>query len=180
MKQKPKKLNTGITLVALVITVIILLILAGISIATLTGSGLFEKAKLAEQESKNAQELEDSTLGDYENKISEYIDGNRNTVTEDNIVSVNITTPSTSTKAWVKIADFPNGYTYDNCHIINGYIQRTSDKVIIPLTYDEHWSILLRTTINGIEMSLVKNSENNADFSSFLNRPGKIYLQKDI
>ena len=38
----------------LVITIIILLILAGISIATLTGSGLFEKARLAEQESKNS------------------------------------------------------------------------------------------------------------------------------
>ena len=44
--------NKGITLVALVVTIIILLILAGISIATLTGSGLFEKARLAEQESK--------------------------------------------------------------------------------------------------------------------------------
>ena len=40
--------NKGLTLVALVITVIILLILAGISIASLTGSGLFENAKLAE------------------------------------------------------------------------------------------------------------------------------------
>lgn len=69
--------NRGITLVALVITIIILLILAGISIATLTGSGLFEKARLAEQKSKNAQEKEDATLGDYENKIAQYIDGSR-------------------------------------------------------------------------------------------------------
>ena len=45
----------GITLVALVVTIIILLILAGISIATLTGSGLFEKARLAEQKSKNTR-----------------------------------------------------------------------------------------------------------------------------
>ena len=61
--------NKGITLVALVITIIILLILAGISIATLTGSGLFEKARLAEQKSKNKQEEEQGILGDYENKI---------------------------------------------------------------------------------------------------------------
>ena len=72
------KNEKAITLVALVITIILLLILAGISIATLTGSGLFENARLAEQKSKNAQDLEDSTLKDYENKISEYIDGNRN------------------------------------------------------------------------------------------------------
>ena len=72
--------NSGITLVALVITIIILLILAGISIATLTGSGLFEKARLAEQESKNKQEEEEGILGDYENKIGEYIDSSRDTI----------------------------------------------------------------------------------------------------
>ena len=38
MKQKErKKLNKGITLIALVITIIVLLILAGVSIAMLTG-----------------------------------------------------------------------------------------------------------------------------------------------
>lgn len=69
--------NKGITLVALVITIILLLILAGITILSLTGSGLFENAKLAEQKSKNAQEKEDGILGDYENKIGEYIDSDR-------------------------------------------------------------------------------------------------------
>ena len=37
----------GITLVALVITIVILLILAGISISTLTNTGIFQKAKEA-------------------------------------------------------------------------------------------------------------------------------------
>ena len=41
------KKNNGITLVALVITVIILLILAGISISAVTQTGLFGKAKQA-------------------------------------------------------------------------------------------------------------------------------------
>ena len=41
--------NRGITLVALIVTIIILLILAGISIASLTGNRLFEKAKLAKE-----------------------------------------------------------------------------------------------------------------------------------
>ena len=68
----------GITLIALVITIIILLILSGISIATLTGSGLFEKAKLAEQESKNEKEKEEVTLRDYENKIESYLNNTRN------------------------------------------------------------------------------------------------------
>ena len=41
------KIEKGITLVALVITIIILLILAGIAIASLIGQGLFEKSKLS-------------------------------------------------------------------------------------------------------------------------------------
>lgn len=63
----------GITLVALVVTIIILLILAGISIASLTENGLFEKAKLAEQKSKEAQENEITKLDEYTNKIEEVI-----------------------------------------------------------------------------------------------------------
>ena len=70
-----KKNQKGITLVALVITIIILLILAGISINQLAGSGLFEKAKKAEEESKKSQELENSILGDYANKIDGYVSG---------------------------------------------------------------------------------------------------------
>ena len=41
-----KKQSKGITLIALVITIIILLILAGISISALTNQGLFKNAKI--------------------------------------------------------------------------------------------------------------------------------------
>ena len=37
MKQKNKRLEKGITLIALVITIIVLLILAGVTISMLTG-----------------------------------------------------------------------------------------------------------------------------------------------
>ena len=47
--------NKGITLVALVITIIILLILAGITINSLTGSELFEKTKQASEKSQKAE-----------------------------------------------------------------------------------------------------------------------------
>ena len=67
------KEQKGITLVALVITIIILLILAGISIASLTGSGLFNKAKEAKNASANAQNLENQTLTQYENTMNEYL-----------------------------------------------------------------------------------------------------------
>ncbi len=50
-----KKESKGITLVALVITIILLLILSGISISALTNTGIFQKAKDAKQASENAE-----------------------------------------------------------------------------------------------------------------------------
>ena len=45
MKNKLIKTNSGITLIALVITIIVLLILAGVTIATLTGdNGILTQA----------------------------------------------------------------------------------------------------------------------------------------
>lgn len=50
-----KNKNKGITLVALVVTIVVLLILAGISISALTNTGIFQKAKDAKQASENAE-----------------------------------------------------------------------------------------------------------------------------
>ena len=51
-----KKDVKGITLIALVITIIVLLILAAVSIAMLTGeNGLLQKATKAKKENKLAQ-----------------------------------------------------------------------------------------------------------------------------
>ena len=51
-----KKQEKGITLIALVITIIVLLILAGISIASLTGeNGILKQAETAQEETKKAQ-----------------------------------------------------------------------------------------------------------------------------
>ena len=57
-----KNKNKGITLVALVITIIILLILAGISISALTNTGIFQKAKDAQTKSDLAEAKEKMTL----------------------------------------------------------------------------------------------------------------------
>lgn len=66
------KEQKGITLVALVITIIILLILAGISIAALSDSGLFQKAKDAKNVSDNAAQNENERLQDYEHWMNNY------------------------------------------------------------------------------------------------------------
>lgn len=62
----------GITLLALVITIIILLILAGITITSLTQTGLFEKAQEAKRKTEEKKEEENITLNEYEQWISKY------------------------------------------------------------------------------------------------------------
>ena len=64
------KKQTGITLIALVITIIVLLILAGVSIAMLTGNnGILTQAKLAKENTALAKEDEENKLA----KNNEYI-----------------------------------------------------------------------------------------------------------
>ena len=67
------KTTKGITLVALVITIIILLILAGISIQAITQTNLFGQAQQAKEKMDNAQKEENDTLSSYADKINEYL-----------------------------------------------------------------------------------------------------------
>ena len=79
------KKNKGITLVALVITIIILLILAGISISALTNTGIFAKAKDAKQKSEDATLDQNTRLDEYENEIEGYLPKQNNKTVEDAI-----------------------------------------------------------------------------------------------
>ena len=69
------KKQSGITLVTLVITIIILLILASITISSLTNTGLFEKSKEAGDKTQNAAENQAKTLNEYEDELNKYISG---------------------------------------------------------------------------------------------------------
>ena len=68
-----KNKNKGITLVALVITIIILLILAGISISALTNTGIFGKAKEAKKKSEDATLEQNKILDNYEKEVDQYL-----------------------------------------------------------------------------------------------------------
>ena len=74
MKNKLKeqlKTNKGITLIALVITIIVLLILAGVTIATLTGdNGILTKAQSAKTQNDKANEKEQIDLAVLASKIN--------------------------------------------------------------------------------------------------------------
>ena len=66
----------GITLIALVITIIILLILAGITISALTNQGLLKNAKEATNRTENAQKEEQELLNQYEDELNNYLSKN--------------------------------------------------------------------------------------------------------
>ena len=71
MKKQLKQSN-GITLIALVITIIVLLILAGVSITTLTGdSGIIIKAQKAKEETEKASIQEQRELAKIEASLNE-------------------------------------------------------------------------------------------------------------
>ena len=68
--KKNLKRERAITLIALIITIIILLILSGITIATLTNSGLFAKSKDAKNKYLNSVDKENEELAKMNNYIT--------------------------------------------------------------------------------------------------------------
>ena len=68
--------QTGITLIALVVTIVVLLILAGVSIKALFGdSGIINKAKDAQNRMNNAQESDLNALNDLDKWINNQVNG---------------------------------------------------------------------------------------------------------
>ena len=107
-----KKINRekGITLIALVITIIILLILAGISISALTNQGLFKNAKIAQNATEKAEAEQGKTLNEYEDEINKYLSNNDKT--EGKLVDASAIAKATDTeKATNYYGKTVTGYT---------------------------------------------------------------------
>ena len=72
------KNNKAITLIALIITIVILIILAGVVISlSLGNNGLFNKAQEAKEKYTNAQDYEETEIAKMTNQIQGYVDGDR-------------------------------------------------------------------------------------------------------
>ena len=77
MTRKTSKREKGITLIALIVTIIVLLILAGVTISlAVSNQGIFNKAKTATRSYKNAATAEEESLAVAENEIDKYIPKN--------------------------------------------------------------------------------------------------------
>ena len=74
--EKLKKNQNAITLIALTITIIVLLILAGVTIVAISGdNGILKNAARAKEETEQAEKDEKEKLGDMEDTINEYVTG---------------------------------------------------------------------------------------------------------
>ena len=133
--------NKGITLVALVITIIILLVLAGISISALTNTGIFEKAKDAKQKSEEAKKQEESMLSEYEDELSKYTlnDSWKGKVNKPELMTgmtaIQFTEPTDSTEGEkTKVSDISKNdwYNYDEKKWANAQTEDGSMWVWIP------------------------------------------------
>ena len=70
---KVKKRKVFILIISLVVTIIVLLILAGISISMLTGqNGILRRVSEAKDKTSIASQEEQSILNDYEEQIADY------------------------------------------------------------------------------------------------------------
>lgn len=100
--------NKGITLVALVITIIILLILAGISISALTNQGLFKQAQNAKNLTEEKTAEENEILTNYLEQMNAIIGGQ---VTE-SIPDGAVVTPVNDITTWLKTGGISKQYSY--------------------------------------------------------------------
>ena len=103
------KKSKGITLISLVITIVLLLILAGISIQAMTSTGLFEAAGRAKKEDKRAQVIEwlnlklieqqsENTKGTAEDIIKATQESVKNNISELETIGKDIVVENTKTE----------------------------------------------------------------------------------
>ena len=173
----------GITLISLVLTIIILLILATISIQSLTNTGLFAKAQEAKEKTKNATENQAKILNEYEDELNKYVSGASKVDTDwtgkvnkpklmAGMTAIKFTDPTGDEKAnegsVVKTTDTDTAYyDYDAKKWANAQTQDGSMWVWIPrFAYKVNKStqtfdivFLKDTTNNYVENGTEKNAE---------------------
>ena len=93
MIKKVLKEKRGITLIALVITIIVLLILAGVSISMLTGdNGIITQAQKAKEKTEEAKIREEQQLESLLNKITSEVPSEEGYNANKNVNSPKVTT----------------------------------------------------------------------------------------
>lgn len=137
----PKKRNSGITLIALVITIIIMLILAGIVITLAIGNNeIINKAQIAGKNYLEAQNYEVDEIAKTNNEIDEYVNGTR----KENSNYYFIDTSKLITSFGITATN--NSYTAKEDCYITAYLHQYGQQTITITINDQQISYVLNNT----------------------------------
>ena len=182
VKRKNRKIlqQRGITLVALVISIIVLLILAGISIQAITNQGLFGRANEAKRESKIASIKEKIALDIYEKQLEpplgsitegelieilgKYFDDVPETLPED-LSTLTLTTKAEYGNYSIKVSDvYSGGTSEDTRTLLADGSWNSSKNVNSPKLMDGMTGIYWDVDGNEVEVN-PDNQDNWYDYS---------------
>lgn len=114
------KENKGVTLVALVITIIVLLILAGVTLSMVVGNnGLFKKAKDSDAAMAAATAVEKVSLAVADAQADSYANNTEYSDAASVVTAVNLS-----------LASEGDGYTLDTTGTAGAYPVKKDDKVV--------------------------------------------------
>ena len=135
--------KSGITLVALLITIILLLILAFVTIQLIKQTNLLEFAQRAKKENDNKILEENTILNNFEKNINCYISSSRDERTSEIIKDAKISLEETNGKIIIKVnpvlsQNESNKAVYLFIILINGNCSKYSDSSLITLEYGEY------------------------------------------
>lgn len=170
--------TAGITLITLVITIVVLIILAGVVISLSLGeNGLFKKAKMGAEEYKNAQVYEETQISKFTNDIDSQVNGNRDNITiseeeleiliNEKIIEKLTTTSLLDYENKVNISSYRsenNKYTF----LTNGIIQ------ISGTSSSGGWCYVY---INGTHIACLQNKGHHDAYSTIVNKGDNIYFE---
>ena len=116
MKINEKK---GITLIALVVTIIVLLLIAGVSISMLTGqNGILTRAAESKVKTEDAEKQENERMQEYEDITAQYVgdseDGKK--LRDENMFEFDTTTGTILRVKEDYLVDYYNGSSWDGSH----------------------------------------------------------------
>ncbi len=180
-KKKLKKGNEGITLVALVVTIVVLLILAGISLNLVLGqNGIISRAQEARDKTAQAKVNTEKAINTLTDEMEAYVKGNEGG--SGNNGGNNGGTPADLSK--YNIGD-EVAYTYDT--VSGGYSLTaaqsgyTSDQTVAQSSTTLKWKIINKDESTGtIDIVSAEPTSNTVYFRGALGYNNGVYLINDI
>ena len=175
-KKKIKKGNEGITLVALVVTIVVLLILAGISLNLVLGeNGIITRAQEARDKTEQARINSEKSINSLEQELSNYMN---------KIDSENGGSGTAADLSKYNIGD-EVAYTYDT--VSGGYSLTaaqsgyTSDQTVAQSSTTLKWKIINKDESTGtIDIVSAEPTSNTVYFKGALGYNNGVYLINDI